>query len=225
MLRRGPRTPRAGPDSGLDPPPTPRPARKARAADSSDPVATALTRRFGLGGGLAWAAVLTAGVLGEQVKTRLEEADAVKNTKAGTTGVAIPLSVKGVTVYAVDEVVGGGPRVEKGLLVILNSTLTASVNGGERIRVDDTRSRNKPAVLLFGTKPLPALICPGAEAALAGMRAGGVRLVTVPPAAGFGENGKTLRPTEHAPDKMGEVPPGATLEYRLEVLRVSIPPS
>jgi len=218
MLRARPRPARAGPDPTPGPPPTPRPSRSARSADSSDPVATALTRRFGLGGGLAWAAVLTAGVVGEQVKTRLEEAAAVANTKAGVTGVSIPL-VGGTT--AVDLVSGGGPKVEKGLLVIMHATITTA----DGALVDDTRSRGQPAVLLFGTRPAPALLCPGAEAALAGMRAGGVRVVTVPPGAGFGDGGATLRPTEHAPDKRGEVPPGATLEYRLEVLRVSVPPS
>ena len=55
--------------------------------------------------------------------------------------------------------------------------------------------------------------------------AGGVRKVTVPPELGFGESGYVLRPTEHVPEKQGLVPPGATLEYELSVLRVSIPPS
>ena len=37
--------------------------------------------------------------------------------------------------------------------------------------------------------------------------------------------GLTLRPTEHVPEKAGVVPPGATLEYELSLVRVSIPPS
>ncbi len=56
-------------------------------------------------------------------------------------------------------------------------------------------------------------------------RAGGIRVVTVPPQLGFGDQGALLRPTEHVPEKQGEVPPGATLEYELSLLRVSIPPS
>jgi FKBP-type peptidyl-prolyl cis-trans isomerase len=63
------------------------------------------------------------------------------------------------------------------------------------------------------------------EQALASMKAGGKRIVTVPPALGFGERGFTLRPTEHVPGKGGAIPPRATLEYELELLRVSIPPS
>jgi FKBP-type peptidyl-prolyl cis-trans isomerase len=49
--------------------------------------------------------------------------------------------------------------------------------------------------------------------------------VVVPPELGFGERGLTLRPTEHVPEKLGVVPPGATLEYELSLVRVSIPPS
>lgn len=49
--------------------------------------------------------------------------------------------------------------------------------------------------------------------------------MTVPPKLGFGDQGAVLRPTEHVPDKQGEVPPGATLEYELSLIRVSIPPS
>ena len=48
--------------------------------------------------------------------------------------------------------------------------------------------------------------------------------MTVPPELGFGEAGAVLQPTRHAPSKPGVVPPGTTLEYDLELLRVSIPP-
>lgn len=91
--------------------------------------------------------------------------------------------------------------------------------------VEDTPARGKPIVLLYGSRPFTGGMCEGAEQALAGMRAGGRRRVVVPPELGFGERGLTLRPTEHAPDKQGVVPPGATLEYVLELQRVSIPPS
>ena len=79
-------------------------------------------------------------------------------------------------------------------------------------------------MLLFGTK-LTGGLCPGAELALSGMRAGGRRVAVVPPSAGFGANGFTARPTDHVPEKRGEVGPGATLEYDIEVVRVSVPPS
>jgi hypothetical protein len=47
----------------------------------------------------------------------------------------------------------------------------------------------------------------------------------IPASLGFGEKGFVLRPTEHVPEKQGIVPPGADLEYDLELVRVSIPPS
>lgn len=44
----------------------------ATTAESTDWIASTLTRRFGLGAGLAWAAFLAVGVISEQIKTRLE---------------------------------------------------------------------------------------------------------------------------------------------------------
>ena len=42
---------------------------------TADAVATFLTRRFGLAGGLAWLGVLAFGSIGEQIKTRMEVAE------------------------------------------------------------------------------------------------------------------------------------------------------
>lgn len=60
---------------------------------------------------------------------------------------------------------------------------------------------------------------------MATMRAGGRRRIVVPPALAFGQQGAVLRPTEHVPDKQGIIPGGVELEYELELVRVSIPPS
>lgn len=65
----------------------------------------------------------------------------------------------------------------------------------------------------------------GVEEAMSTMKAGGKRRIIVPPSLGFGEAGSVLRPTEHVPEKQGVIPGGAELEYELELLRVSIPPS
>jgi len=43
-----------------------------RVADSTDWISSNLTRRFGLGAGLAWVGVLAFGVVSEQIKTRNE---------------------------------------------------------------------------------------------------------------------------------------------------------
>lgn len=45
---------------------------ESRVADSTDWVSSNLTRRFGLGAGLAWVGVLAFGVISEQIKTRTE---------------------------------------------------------------------------------------------------------------------------------------------------------
>jgi FKBP-type peptidyl-prolyl cis-trans isomerase len=74
-------------------------------------------------------------------------------------------------------------------------------------------------------RPFVAGTCPGLEEALKGMKAGGKRIISVPPELGFGDKGYVMRPTEHVPDKQGLIPPGAQLEYEVELLRVSIPPS
>lgn len=253
-----------------------------RSADSTDPIASALTRRFGIFGGLGWAAILTGGVLSEQIKTRIEDAREAKETVTVTSGTALAAEREiGRGVRARDVRIGGGAPVAKGLLLVLNvkaRTIDKSESSGssgsggssssgsgrgsgsggesrssssppdssssshfgnsneernsneesnsneERYFIDTSAPGAKPLVLLFGTK-LSGGICPGAELALVGMRAGGRRVVVVPPEAGFGGNGYTSRPTAHVPEKRGEVPPGATLEYDIEVVRVSVPPS
>ena len=52
---------------------------KRRRAESTDAVATFMTRRFGLKGGLAWLGALTFGVLSEQLKTRRETREAIED--------------------------------------------------------------------------------------------------------------------------------------------------
>ena len=220
--------------SAASAPATPR----RRKADSTDPITSALTRRFGLAGGLAWAAVLTAGVVSEQVKTRIEGAAAAANTAAVAD--APPLDLRG-GVIAQDLRIGGGERPRAGLLAVLevacwpSSAAPSAASPSPAAAVAaaaaagapyfDTKDTGKPLVLLVGGRPLTGGLCPGAEAALLGMRAGGKRLVLVPAAAGFGTKGTQVRPTRHSPDKDAIIPPGADLVYSIELLRVSVPPS
>jgi hypothetical protein len=42
---------------------------------------------------------------------------------------------------------------------------------------------------------------------------------------GFGDKNFSLRPTLHVEDKSGVVPANSDLEYEVELVRVSIPPS
>lgn len=65
----------------------PRPV-TARPAETTDWIASTLTRRFGLGAGLAWAAFLAVGVVSEQIKTRIEVSQQQANTRS--VALAIP---------------------------------------------------------------------------------------------------------------------------------------
>lgn len=188
-----------------------------RRADSSDWIASAVTRRFGLAGGLAWVGVLTFGVLSEQIKTRIEQADEVKSTQVVSGGKEVTLP-SGVT-YT-DLKIGGGSPVQKGYLMVLDFKAMAN-----DVVFEDTRERGRPIVFLYGGRPFTGGLCKGVEEAMASMRAGGQRIVTVPSAQGFGEKGGQVAATLHAPGKQGVIPENATLSYELELLKISIPPS
>eukprot|EP00887_Chlorella_sp_A99_P007305 scaffold2.g7305.t1 len=208
--------------------------RRAVATASGDFMAESLSRRFGIAGGLAWLGFLTLGVVGEQasaaprpaplpgsaaavVKTRLEVASEAAGTRAAGEAapeVALPSGLR----YR-DVVVGGGAAPRPGDLVVISYKGYAN---GELFK--DT-SQGKPIVAIFGRRPFTAGLNAGLEEALSSMRAGGRRRVVVPPALGFGAEGAVLWPTPQASDKAGVVLPNSTLEYDLELLRVSIPPS
>jgi FKBP-type peptidyl-prolyl cis-trans isomerase len=57
------------------------------------------------------------------------------------------------------------------------------------------------------------------------MKVGGKRRVIIPPNMGFGDQAYALKGTRHAREKEGVVPANSTLEYELDLVRVSIPPS
>lgn len=91
--------------------------------------------------------------------------------------------------------------------------------------IEDTFKRGKPIVFPFRSRPFTGGICAGCEEALSTMKAGGKRLVTVPPQVGFGSAAYSVRGTRHAADKDVVVPANSTLEYELNLIRVSLPPS
>ena len=237
-------------------------------------MATFLTRRFGLAGGLAWLGVLTFGVVSEQVKTRLETEEERAGAKdLGAREAAQEVALPG-GVRARDLKRGGGGPPQDGYLAVLHFRVYGRVGpaggggGGAGAEgpvqgpalgpvegpalgpvegpalgpakgpgpagpapatgpdwdddwgepLHDTRAGpGKPLVFLFGSRPFKQGVCPGVEAALRGMRAGGgEREVLVPAAQGFGSRG-------FASDEWA-APPGADLKYVLTLERVSIPP-
>ena len=199
---------------------------RRRTAESTDAIASALTRRFGIAGGLAWIGFLSAGVIGEQVKTRLEVAAEKSNTKDVSEAERVVETVPGypgIQYYDVKR--GGGARPRKGDLVVLHfkGFYTSPENGAEQVFVN-TYETGKPIVFLYKSRPFTAGMCEGLEVALEDMRAGGKRHVSVPAQYAF-ENGVSIQATLHVPDKEGVVEPKMDVTYDVELVRVSIPPS
>ncbi|KAK9796291.1 hypothetical protein WJX73_006385 [Symbiochloris irregularis] len=192
--------------------------KKRRKTETTDWISSTLTRRFGLAGGLAWAGFLAFGVISEQIKTRLEGKSESEGTKdvSGATEVTTETGLRYTEVRK-----GGGAKPRKGYLVVLDLRVTDP----EGKILLDTRETGKQIVATYGGRPFTGGLCQGVEEALSHMQGGGIVEANIPAALAFGSNGATLQPTRHIPDKRGNVPPNTDLQYRIELLRVSIPPS
>lgn len=205
----------------------PPPTKRKRQADSTDAIASALTRRFGLAGGLAWIGFLSAGVIGEQVKTRLEVAAEKTNTKEISERDRVVEQISGTNIQYYDIKRGGGAVPRRGDLVVLQFKGYAvdPTNKDNATLFVDTSDTGKPIVFIYKSRPFTAGMCVGLELALEDMKAGGKRHVVIPAAYGFGQDGISLQSTRHVPDKSGVVGPNMDLIYDVELVRVSIPPS
>lgn len=76
----------------------------------------------------------------------------------------------------------------------------------------------KSLALVMGSRPYTKGMCEGVEYVLRSMKAGGKRKVVVPPSLGFGDNGADL-------GSGVQIPPSATLEFVVQVDKVSIAPA
>ena len=216
-----PEVPRDELPTNADPPKEKK--RRVRQADSTDAVATFMTRRFGIAGGLAWLGVLTFGVVSEQLKTRREVREAAENTVEVKKS-EIKTSVSPTGVRSSDLKIGGGERVQPGYLVAADivakvvevNSETGAVEREESVLVD-TRKLGRQLVFSFGNKP-QGPITRGLLESVGEMRQGGRRVVVVPPAMAFGADGAALAGNV-------TVPPNATVQYDIELARVSVPPS
>ncbi|XP_065849519.1 peptidyl-prolyl cis-trans isomerase FKBP17-2, chloroplastic isoform X2 [Euphorbia lathyris] len=152
--------------------------------DSTDWIASTLTRRFGLGAGLAWASFLAFGVVSEQLKTRFEVSQERANTRdiEKEEEVVLPNAIR-----YIDLRVGGGATPRKGDLVVID--LKGKVEGSEKAFVDTFGGENKSLALVMGSRPYSKGMCEGIEYVLRSMKAGGKRKVIIPSNLGFGENG------------------------------------
>ncbi|TXG50844.1 hypothetical protein EZV62_023368 [Acer yangbiense] len=182
--------------------------------ESTDWIASTLTRRFGLGAGLAWAAFLAVGVVSEQIKTRIEVSQQEANTRNVEKEEEVVLP-NGIRYY--DLRVGGGASPRTGDLVVID--LKGKVEGSGEVFVDTfDGDQKKPLALVMGSRPYSKGMCEGIEYVLRSMKAGGKRRVIIPPGLGFREKGADLGTGT-------QIPPSATLEYIVEVDRVSIAPA
>ncbi|KAJ8753655.1 hypothetical protein K2173_026331 [Erythroxylum novogranatense] len=181
--------------------------------ESTDWVASSLTRRFGLGAGLAWAAFLAVGVISEQVKTRFEVSQEEANTRNVEKEEEVVLP-NGMRYYELR--LGGGASPRPGDLVVID--LKGQVQDSGQVFVDTYGRDKKPLALVMASRPYTKGMCEGIEYVLRSMKSGGKRRVIVPPSLGFGDDGADL-------GNGVQIPPSATLEYILEVEKVSIAPA
>jgi peptidylprolyl isomerase len=120
-----------------------------------------------------------------------------------TTGLA--LAAKTITLpdglKYVDQTVGTGPLAKDGQTVIVHDT--GRLTNGTKF--DSSRDRNEPFTFKLGA----GQVIKGWDEGLLGMRIGGKRQLTIPPALGYGERGAG-----------NVIPPNATLIFDVEVLGV-----
>lgn len=111
--------------------------------------------------------------------------------------------------------VGGGASPRPGDLVVID--LKGGVEGSSEVFVN-TFDGKRPLALVMGSRPYTKGMCEGIEYVLKSMKAGGKRRVIIPPSFGFGEQGAEL-------GSGLQIPPSATLEYIVQVDKVSIAPA
>ncbi|KAJ0047921.1 hypothetical protein Pint_17026 [Pistacia integerrima] len=187
---------------------------KSATVETTDWIASTLTRRFGLGAGLAWATFLAVGVISEQIKTRLEVSQEAANTRNVEKEEEVVLP-NGIRYYELR--VGGGAAPRTGDLVVID--LQGKVEETGKVFVDTFNGeKKKPLALVMGSRPYSKGMCEGVEYVLRSMKAGGKSRVIIPPSLGFGEQGADLGSDM-------QIPPFATLEYIVEVDKVSIAPA
>jgi FKBP-type peptidyl-prolyl cis-trans isomerase len=104
-----------------------------------------------------------------------------------------------------DLVVGSGNSAASGQKVSVHYTGWLSQNGNKGIKFDSSKDRGEPFVFPLGK----GQVIKGWDEGVAGMKVGGKRKLTIPPALGYGARGAG-----------GVIPPNATLVFEVELLDV-----
>lgn len=101
----------------------------------------------------------------------------------------------------IDVKVGTGPPVKPGDRVTVH--YIGKLSSGKVF--DDSRARAQPFAYVVGR----GMVIPGWDAGLLGMQVGGIRRLTIPPEAAYGDRG--VPPV---------IPPKATLHFEVELLNI-----
>ncbi len=105
-----------------------------------------------------------------------------------------------------DTVVGTGPSPTRGQTCVMHYTGWLWVNGAKGAKFDSSLDRGQPFEFPLGM----GRVIKGWDEGVASMRVGGKRTLLIPAQLGYGDRGAG-----------GTIPPGATLLFEVELLRVA----
>jgi FKBP-type peptidyl-prolyl cis-trans isomerase FkpA len=120
-----------------------------------------------------------------------------------------PMADTGIKQLQKEDVkVGGGDEARAGHVVRVHYTgwlYDASAADKRGQKFDSSKDSNQPFDFTLGGRE----VIPGWDEGVAGMKVGGTRILTIPPAMGYGARGAG-----------GVIPPNATLVFEVELLEV-----
>jgi FKBP-type peptidyl-prolyl cis-trans isomerase len=120
-----------------------------------------------------------------------------------------PMADTGVTqLQKTDTKVGGGAEATAGQVVRVHYTgwlYDAGAPDKRGQKFDSSKDSQQPFDFTLGARE----VIPGWDEGVAGMKVGGTRILTIPPAMGYGARGAG-----------GVIPPNATLVFEVELLEV-----
>ena len=120
-----------------------------------------------------------------------------------------PMADTGITqLQKTDTKVGDGAEARAGRVVRVHYTgwlYDASRADKRGQKFDSSKDSNQPFDFTLGAKE----VIPGWDEGVAGMKVGGTRILTIPPAMGYGARGAG-----------GVIPPNATLVFEVDLLEV-----
>ena len=105
-----------------------------------------------------------------------------------------------------DTVVGTGQIPTKGQKCVMHYTGWLWVNNAKGSKFDSSLDRGQPFEFPLGL----GRVIKGWDEGVASMKTGGKRTLLIPPALGYGDRGAA-----------GVIPPGATLLFEVELLKVA----